>query len=233
MNYRKIYNNLVNKAKEKGRVKNDGCYYESHHIIPRCFGGQGDGRNINHPNIVLLTTKEHYVAHLLLAAIYPESPAMSKALWSMCHVNPNGYERYKPGSRMYEYIRNDYIKNCSGIYGTFYGKNHSEESKLKIGLASKGRQTTLGFKHSDSTRRKMSEARTGKIFLSEETKQKISLAIGGGNHYKAKKIICLKTGTVFGSGKELSEFLNIPFSTIRRWLNGTSKSPITFHYKRI
>ena len=67
----------------------------------------------------------------------------------------------------------------------------------------------------------------------EKTKHKISLSISGGNHYNAKTIICTKTNNIFGSGKELSEYLNKPFSTIRAYLNGRNKIPEWFHYKRI
>ena len=69
--------------------------------------------------------------------------------------------------------------------------------------------------------------------ISEKTKHKISLSISGGNHYNAKTIICTKTNNIFGSGKELSEYLNKPFSTIRAYLNGRNKIPEWFHYKRI
>ena len=78
----------------------------------------------------------------------------------------------------------------------------------------------------------MRESQMGKA-ISEETKNKISLSTSGGNHYNAKQIICIKTNKIFGSGKELSEYLNKPFSTIRSYLNGSSKAPESFHYKRL
>ena len=230
MNYKTIYTDLIKRAKDLGRTKSTGVY-EAHHIIPKSFGGKGDCRNINHPNIVLLTPREHYIAHLLLTAIYPESPAMHKALWNMCNVNPTGC-RYKIGSRMYNHIRTEYIKTCSGSNNHFYGKVHSEESKKLISLASLGRKANLGKKHTNEAKEKIAAARKGTT-LSIEARKKISIAGSGGNHYNAKPIVCLKTGMIFGSGKELSEFLNIPFSTIRAYLNGSSKAPTSFHYKRV
>lgn len=62
MDYKKIYDELIINARI--RVKPD-CYYESHHIIPRCLSGD----NADH-NIVKLTFDEHYIAHLLLYKIY-------------------------------------------------------------------------------------------------------------------------------------------------------------------
>lgn len=230
MNYKKIYDQLMTSRKCLNRKKGLNIYYEAHHIKPKCFGGEGDCRNTKHPNIVLLTPKEHYIAHLLLVSIYPDSPAMKKALWNMCNTGKE--KRYKPSAKTFEKIRLEYIKSVQGEGGTFYGKKHTIESLIKIGKASKGRKANLGNKHTTKTKRKMSNARRGKIFITEETKKKISKAISGGNHYRAIPIVCKKTGQIFGSGKELSNFTGIPFSTIRRWLNGTTQTPSTFHYQR-
>jgi hypothetical protein len=230
MNYKNIYQKLIVKAKSENREKSDTVYYEAHHIKPRSFGGEGDCRNTNHPNIVLLTPKEHYIAHLLLVSIYPNSPAMHKALWNMCNVKKD--IRYKPSAKTYCSIRMEYIKNTIGSNNHFFGKTHSNESKLKIGLKAKGRQTFLGKTHSKESKLKMRNSQLGKT-LSSDIKNKISLSISGGNHYNAKKIECLKTGKIFGSGKELSEHLNKPFSTIRSYLNGRVLAPEWFHYKRV
>jgi hypothetical protein len=230
MNYKNIYQKLITKTKLEDRKKSDTVYYEAHHIKPKSFGGEGDCRNINHPNIVLLTPKEHYIAHLLLVNIYPNSPAMHKALWNMCNVKKN--VRYKPSAKTYCAIRKEYIKNTIGSNNHFFGKTHSDESKLKISIKAKGRQTFLGKTHSKESKLKIKESKLGKA-ISEETKNKIKFSMSGGNHYNAKTVICTKSNLTFGSGKELSEHLNKPFSTIRAYLNGRNKVPNWFHYKRI
>jgi len=229
MNYKKIYNNLIAKAKLEVRVKSFETYYEAHHIKPKSFGGEGDCRNTKHPNIVLLTPKEHYIAHLLLVAIYPDSPAMKKALWSMCNTGKE--KRYKPSAKIFEKIRLDYIKSVKGEGGTFYGKKHTIESLIKIGKASLGRKAHLGKKHTNETKDKIRISKLGKP-LKSETINKIKLATSGGNHYNAKTVVCLVTGRTFPSGKELSEYLSIPFSSVRRYLNSSSK-PEWFKYKRV
>lgn len=61
MNYSRHYALLVNRA--KGRILN--CYKETHHIIPKCIGGLDDNTNL-----VDLTAREHYIAHILLAKIH-------------------------------------------------------------------------------------------------------------------------------------------------------------------
>ena len=41
-------------------------YYENHHIVPRSFGGSDDPTNI-----IPLTYRQHFIAHLLLAKAFP------------------------------------------------------------------------------------------------------------------------------------------------------------------
>ena len=88
MNYRKIYISLIEKAKNRDI---DG-YYEKHHIVPRCLGG-----NDSPDNLVRLTPEEHYVAHQLLVKIHPDSHALAKAAAMMI---PN-----RPTNKMYGWVR--------------------------------------------------------------------------------------------------------------------------------
>ena len=60
MNYQKIYNKLINRAKNRNIMG----YVEKHHIIPKCLGGE-DCKT----NLVNLTPEEHYLAHQLLVKI--------------------------------------------------------------------------------------------------------------------------------------------------------------------
>ena len=79
MNYKKIYDNLMLDRKKRGIDKEllDG-YYEFHHIIPKCMGG-----NNNQDNLVLLTMREHLFAHLLLVKIYPDHIGILNAINAM------------------------------------------------------------------------------------------------------------------------------------------------------
>ena len=65
---KKQYEELINSAKPRGLDKTvlEG-YYEMHHIKARCMGGEDI-----EDNLVLLTYKEHIIAHLLLFTVNPE-----------------------------------------------------------------------------------------------------------------------------------------------------------------
>jgi len=73
MNYLKIYNNLmktmVDIKQERKALKKKGSYFERHHITPLSMGGD-KSYAIGSDNIVLLTAREHYIAHRLLWLIY-------------------------------------------------------------------------------------------------------------------------------------------------------------------
>jgi hypothetical protein len=59
--YTKIYYKIINRSIERShcKLKNDG--FQTHHIVPRCFGGTNDPTNL-----AVLTYKEHRVCHRLL-----------------------------------------------------------------------------------------------------------------------------------------------------------------------
>jgi len=70
MTYSKIYNRIVNRAKDR---KLD-LYTEAHHVKPKCMGGSDDKTNL-----VNLTPEEHYICHLLLAKMYPKNEGLAFA----------------------------------------------------------------------------------------------------------------------------------------------------------
>jgi hypothetical protein len=177
MNYTKIYNQLIERA--KNRKEERGEYYERHHIIPKCLGGSDDK-----DNLVKLRAKEHFVAHKLLVEIHPDNGKLIHAYWRMANTKNDDRGEYIVGSREYERLR---IKLAKQVSILFKGKKLSEETKQKIGKASLGNTSMLGRTHSEETKQKMSEAKLGNTSMlgkkhSEETKQKMSEAKLGRTH---------------------------------------------------
>jgi hypothetical protein len=60
-----IYKNLIDSAILEKRTKSTEIYYENHHIVPKHMGGDNSKNNL-----VLLTFREHILAHYLLWRIH-------------------------------------------------------------------------------------------------------------------------------------------------------------------
>ena len=102
MNYIKIYNSLV--SNKVDRRKGKDVYYESHHIMPKSLGGDNDKSNL-----VLLTAREHFVAHRLLTKIYPNSWKMKFALFMMAQEDTKAAKGLSVNSNTYERLRADVV----------------------------------------------------------------------------------------------------------------------------
>lgn len=94
MNYRRIYDQIIDRAKQEDRKKSEVTYYESHHIVPRCMGGSNKKENL-----ILLTAREHFLVHWLLARSYPSNRGLVKAFDAMCTLRKSYQQRYIPSSR--------------------------------------------------------------------------------------------------------------------------------------
>lgn len=87
MNYKSIYDNIIAHA-----ISNviEG-YGEIHHIIPKCMGGSDIPENL-----VKLSARQHYIAHILLTKIYPNNNKLTYAGNMMTNLtNSRGYESVK------------------------------------------------------------------------------------------------------------------------------------------
>ena len=179
MNYLKVYCNLIRKAET--RTPPEG-YTEKHHIFPKSiFGNRG--------RVVVLTAREHYIAHSLLERICikryglkdQRTIKMITAFW--CMNNQNTKNEYF-NSYLYETLRERYIE-------TVIGKTLSPETKEKISKANRGKNNRMygrtgtknpnyGKFHSQQSKNKISKALKG-IIRSQEFGDKVSRAKKGKN----------------------------------------------------
>jgi NUMOD3 motif len=170
MNYQKIYNNLIDRA--NSRLVED--YVEKHHIIPRCLGGTDSKENI-----VNLYPEEHYLAHLLLCKL---NKGNSKLLYAAMNMTSGAMiNNGKRNNKAYGWLRRQYAESMSGDNNPArripnlqkeaakkrVGQKRSEETKIKMSQAQKGRTV------SDETKLKMAEAAKKRPPISDETRQKL------------------------------------------------------------
>lgn len=145
-----------------------------HHILPKArdFFPEYKDLKAHTWNGVFLTTREHFIAHWMLARAFPKSSQV-RAFYNFSNII--GARR----SRLYATAREEHIEaasvrakdpvRCARISAALKGKPKSEEyKKSMIGHSvseearEKLRQANLGKKASEESKKKMSATRTGK-----------------------------------------------------------------------
>lgn len=203
MDYKKIYEDFIlDRKNNEVDLIASGEYKEVHHIIPKSLNGSNES-----DNLVALSIENHIYAHWLLAKIH------GGIHWVSVERIFSGNRKYfNPTKKMIEIAVSAKInavkelsKLNSGNGNPFYGKTHTSEAiekmknkkisadtRVRIGLASKGRV------HSANTKLKIGLALKNKI-VSEETRLKMSKnngmkrpeiaeKISGDNHHTRKNI---------------------------------------------
>ena len=145
MNYIKHYNKLCELKKTLTRSKEHGCF-ELHHIIPRCKGG-----NNSKNNLVLLTPREHYIAHRLLWLHYRDRQT-AMAFWAMNRgrvMDSRTYQAAKEanvfaqkGKKLSKEVR-DKIKANNARTGKPNWNSGKEFSKSKVQCSKCGDYTSI------------------------------------------------------------------------------------------
>jgi len=132
MDYFKIYWQLIN-SRVKMHIERQQVeeYYEKHHILPRCLSGTDDKENI-----VVLTAREHFLAHALLVKMYPTHKGVTNAFMMM---KWNKSKKRYINARLYEQLKKYWRAAHSGANHHLYGKTHSAAAKGKISAAKKGK----------------------------------------------------------------------------------------------
>lgn len=168
MNYSNIYKQLIDHAKSRKLSRKD-CYIEQHHIIPRSEGGTNDKSNL-----VNLTAREHYIAHLLLAKIYNDAAMYSAVIYMQAGHGEN--RKYKFNSHLYAKMRIEFGNRTSKEQkGKQAGKNNPMYGKSIFDFMTPEKIKQWRKKHLDACkkRRGLPSSMKGKHHT-EEAKKKIS-----------------------------------------------------------
>ena len=181
MDYQKIYNQIIERAKSENRVKTNQIYYEAHHIIPKCLGGEGECRHWKwHPNIVLLTAKEHFISHMLLHKIHPKNKDLFDSLWLFCNGSNKKYRKnLRVSSRLFSEMRQkkaeNWRNNLTGVPKKTSSINkmietrknndnykHTKQTIIKISKATSGENNGMfNKKHTEESLKKQRESKLG------------------------------------------------------------------------
>lgn len=153
--YKKIYFDLIEKRKTN-KLNKENQYCETHHIIPKCMGGNNEDENL-----VNLTPREHFIAHKLLIKITSGSDLRS--MWWALHRIIFSAKQDIFSSKDYEKSRIEWSK--------FIKENH--HSKRIIGWNEKMSKIVLeDWKNNDEKRlnvgKAFSTAHKNRKLLNEE-----------------------------------------------------------------
>lgn len=146
----------------------------------------------------------------------------------------------------------------NGVNNSFFGKKHTEETKINISLKNKGNKNCLGRVMSDETRTKISKANSGSNHSfygkkrSPEFCLKLSIALKGKNTWMkgkskseaqkqkmsennaySKKVIDLNENKIYRSLKFYCDEKNLKYRTVQSNIRGllkTNKYPFVKFY---
>lgn len=219
--YLRVYEALIDKRRKFPLDKRNGCY-EEHHVIPHCMGGKDEKSNL-----VVLTPREHYVAHLLLCRVYAGSIYFQKLASAVIYmVAPRfrfkGRKSIRFSSRLYEMIRIAFAKSKIGWYGRL-----TQEQRADLG--EKISHRFKGVRLSDEHRKNISLGCRGKKMpmsqcLATSKRMKIRMA-----DYR-RKVVCIETGVVYESILA-AEKDNPTCPTISRCCRGKNATSGGLHFR--
>jgi len=129
MNYEKHYYSLIKKYGHKNKPI-DG-YYEKHHIIPICIGGDDSDENL-----IFLNARCHLLAHWMLCRIYPQKIKLAHAFFMMCTMKNNLMKREIPKTKILAEARKRKSEMLSSkLTGNRIEFNTENATKKRIAVA--------------------------------------------------------------------------------------------------
>lgn len=234
--YQITYEKLIKKALSEERYKDEGVF-ENHHIKPSSLGGT-DQKD----NLVLLTLREHFVAHKLLVRMYEGKQRAKMAVALFMMSNTRGV---RISSKLYEEGRLAFLQNIQKkewsqeeresmscvkkdwweankeqIMKQRYESDHYQKVSESLKLHQRTEEHTNKINKNPEKIRKTADKHRG-MKRSEETKSKQS---------ESKKKFIEENGTIsFGKGmiyvhhKETGEIKRVSkdFDIGNEWLRGT------------
>lgn len=202
----------------------DNTYFEGHHIIPECLGGNGNPRKKDE-NIIWLYPEEHYTAHKLLALENPENDSLVSA-WSMMAFPKGSTQRnFKISEDDYNQIKTTIAKLRSKKIicietGVIY---NSISEAIRIFNNYNIHQVISG-------KRKKAAGYHWATLDDIATQEKLKNFKNCDPTFKEKKVICIETQQIFSTVTQASKEVNVGRTTISGCLGKRNKTAGGFHW---
>lgn len=151
--YTNLYFSIITKAKLEIRNKNNGVYFEQHHIYPRSVWPELEK---DQTNLVYLTAREHFICHYLLCKmVEKKSNEWHKLVraFTFMYSSTSTQQRYF-NSKLYELARKHIGSimstlqsgNKNSQFGTVWIYSDAEQHSIKIPKDSIDDYILLGYK---------------------------------------------------------------------------------------
>src|ERR1035437_6792830 len=114
--YTDTYFKILHNAKTKIYTERT----ETHHIIPRCLGGTDEDSNL-----IKLSLREHYIAHLILIRMVIGNSNKAKLVHALIMMSKTREDFTRFNSSLYELTKERYMSKGSRIY--FYNKQTDKQ----------------------------------------------------------------------------------------------------------
>ena len=233
------YMKLTTFAKSRGLDKSslDG-YYEVHHIIPRCKSGSND-----EDNLVLLTYKEHVLAHMLLYASDTTEVNFFRAFSFMIEVYDLANFNISIDLNVLENLKIIRSEIMSGEKNPmknpeiakkvsefkkkqkpfFEGKHHTDETKKILSEKTKAlgwtgeKHPMFGRKHTEEARKKMSDKLRGENhpLFGKHLKDSTKQKLSEAH----KEKVISPEGVIYESIRDAAKAIGIARETLSKWIN--------------
>ena len=241
MNYKKIYESIIEKYKQLNfqklnRSDKNYIYLETHHIMPRCMNGTDELEKL-----VNLPARAHFICHLLLPKIYKNTKFEYK-LWTAAHRFIYGNDmknKIRITSNQYKVIKENFSKFRSkaniGEGNPNYGNRWNQEQRDNLSKQKKGKslEQIMGKERADIAKEKMSKAQKNYkhkkgYHLSEETRKLMSINRKGkkkpeGFGVKISKVMKGNTYGKVNKGKHHTEETKFKLSLAKKGKTSPNK----------
>jgi len=177
MNYRRIHNLLIERARSRELTSD----FERHHVVPRSIGGTNESSNI-----VRLTYREHFLVHWLLVK-FTDGDVRRKMQCALHQMAFRNRGNRIVAAWQYEVSRKAKKAAQIGRPSGKSGKKSSPETRAKLSEARRGEKNHFfGRHHSAETKAKLSAANRGRKPTPEEVARYRAATLGKPNPFLGK-----------------------------------------------